>query len=220
MKCSIFIGSLKKDYNESNTVKVAKLVKKEFEKYKVKVNVYYLRNIRIAPGVDFDTGDEWDQFKKVYDIINRSDIIMLGTPVWWGVHSSLCQSFMERVGAYDDLAIKTGFTPLYNKVFGSIITASNDGFQHVHGILNAFAANMGMTCPPENHIYWGTKLQMSKSSKYPLKNEETVNQIKNCTRNLYIWVKIIKKLNLGERAQHINPGRVGLLSDDSEAKSF
>lgn len=220
MKCSIFIGSLKKDHKNSNTVKVAKLVKKEFESYDVRVKIYYLRNIRIAPGVEFDTGDSWDQFKKVYKIIHETDILMLGTPVWWGIHSSLCQSFMERVGAYDDLAIKTGFTPLYNKVFGTIITASNDGFQHVHGIFNAFAANMGMTCPPENHVYWGTKLQMSKSYEDPSKNEETMNQIKNCVRNLYLWSKTIKKLNLGKIAQNIKPGRVGLLSDDSEAKSF
>ncbi|MCS7316824.1 MAG: NAD(P)H-dependent oxidoreductase [Candidatus Dojkabacteria bacterium] len=219
MLCSIFVGSLKKNIKDSNTYRTALLVKKEFAKYEVETKLYYLRNFRIAPGVEFDTGEKWDEFKQFYEVVNSSDILMLATPIWWGIHSSLCQSFMERIGAYDDLAIKTGFTPLYNKVFGCIITASNDGFQHVHGIFNSFASNMGMTCPPENHVYWGTKVSFSKSSEDPRKNKETMNQIKNCVRNLYLWSKVIKKLDLGTKAQNINPGRVGLLSDDTEFES-
>lgn len=216
---TIFIGSLKKSKKDSNTYKTALLVKKEFKKYNVKTNLVYLRDIRIAPGVEFDTGDDWDEFKQVYDIVNKSDIIMLGTPIWWGIQSSLCQAFMERIGAYDDLAIKTGMSRLYNKIFGMIITASNDGFQHIHGIFNAFATSLGMTCPPENHIYWGTVLNYTNDKNDPSSNEETMNMIKNCCRNLYLWSTVIKKLDLGNRAQKIEPGRVGVLSTDELYKT-
>lgn len=216
---TIFIGSLKKSKEESNTYKTSLLVKNEFEKYGVKTKLFYLRDIRIAPGVEFDTGDNWDEFKQIYDIVDKTDIVMLGTPIWWGVHSSLCQAFMERIGAYDDLAIKTGMSKLYNKVFGMIITASNDGFQHIHGIFNAFATSLGMTCPPENHVYWGTVLNYTKNKNKPESNEETMNMVKNCCRNLYLWSTVIKKLNLGTRAQKIKPGRIGVLSTDILHKS-
>jgi len=219
MKASIFVGSLKNDYKNSNTAKTCALLKKELESYGVEVKSRYLRNYRIAPGVEFDTGDSWDEFSVMYEDVAESNIIILATPVWWGVQSSLCQAWMERVGAYDDAAIKTGKTPLYNKVFGCVITASNDGFQHVHGIFNAFATNMGMTCPPENHVYWGTVLKSSGDGKTPIKNKETMNQIKNCARNLFLWARTIDKLDLGNVAQEIKPGRVGLLSNDKEAES-
>jgi multimeric flavodoxin WrbA len=219
MKASIFVGSLKSDYKNSNTAKTCLLLKNALEDYGVEVKSRYLRNYRIAPGVEFDTGDSWDEFQVMYDDVAESNIVVLATPVWWGIHSSLCQAWMERIGAYDDAAIKTGKTPLYNKVFGCVITASNDGFQHTHGIFNAFATNLGMTCPPENHVYWGTVLKNSKSGKNPSENDETMNQIKNCARNLYLWAKTIDKLDLGTIAQEIKPGRVGLLSNDKKAKS-
>ncbi len=218
MKACIFIGSLKANPKNSNTVKTCLLLKKQLETYGVAVKSRYLRRYRIAPGVEFDTGDSWDEFAVMYQDVAESNIIVLATPVWWGVHSSLCQAWMERIGAYDDAAIATGKTPLYNKVFGCVITASNDGFQHVHGTFNAFAANLGMTCPPENHVYWGTVLKHSQSN-CPSGNDETVNQAKNCARNLYLWAQTIEKLDLGNIAQQIKPGRVGLLSNDQMAQS-
>lgn len=217
---TIFVGSLKKNYEESNTYKVSLLVKKEFANYNIKTNLVYLRDIKIAPGVEFDTGEKWDEFGKIYKLMDKTDIVLLGTPIWWGIHSSLCQAFMERIGAYDDLAIKTGLSPLYNKVFGMIITASNDGFQHIHGIFNAFATSLGLTCPPENHIYWGTVLNYTKDKNDPSSNEETVNMVKNCCRNLYLWSKVVKQLKLGTIAQKIKPGRVGVLSTDQLYKSY
>ena len=122
------------------------------------------------------------------------------------------QQWMERVGAYDDQYITSGKTPLYNKVFGCIVTASNDGFQHIHGNFYNFASELGMTIPPESHVDWGTSLGK-------VTNEETMNQVKNACRNLYLWAKVIKELDLGAKALAIKPGRVGLTSKDKLAKS-
>ena len=219
LKATFFVGSLKNQPQKSNTVKVCKLAAEELKKYGVESKFRYLRNRRIAPGVDFDTGDDWDEMEIYYKDVEQSDIIILATPIWWGVHSSLCQAWMERIGAYDDQYIKEGKSPLYNKVFGSVITASNDGFQHIIGIFNAFAGNMGMTVPPESHITWGTILKHSESDTDPSKNDETVNMIKNACRNWYLWGATVKKLDLGNMAQKINPGKVGIDSDDHLASS-
>lgn len=216
MRATVFVGSLKPDINESNTIALVKLAKEEFAQYGVETKVRYLRKYRMAPGVEFDPGDEWDEFKPFYRDVDRSDIIILATPIWWGIQSSLVSAWMERIGAYDDQYIETGKSPLYNKVFGSIITASNDGFQHVQGNLYAFASNLGMTIPPEAHMTWGTVVG---SEKTPVDNPETTNMVKNACRNLYLWGAMIKKLDLGTVALNIKPGRVGLTSDDEMSSS-
>lgn len=214
LKATFFIGSLKPNVKESNTAKLCKLAAAELKKYGVETKFRYLRNRRIAPGVDFETGDDWDEMKIYYQDVEQSDIIILATPIWWGIQSSLCQAWMERIGAYDDQYIKEGKSPLYNKVFGTVITASNDGFQHIQGLFYAFASNMGMTVPPEAHITWGTALTHSKSDSDPSQNEETMNMVKNACRNWFLWSSMIKKLDLGTIAQNIKPGRVGLDSSD------
>lgn len=211
MRATIFIGSLKPETHDSNTVQASELVKSELESYGIKVTRRYLRKRRIAPGVSFDTGDDWDQAKIYYEDVAQSDIIIMATPIWWGIQSSLISALMERLGAYDDAYIESGKSPLYNKVFGCIITASNDGFQHVQGNLYAFASNLGMTIPPEAHVYWGTVVG---SDKTPVDNPETKNQVKNMARNLFMWGKMIADLQLGTRALKVKPGRVGLLSTD------
>lgn len=216
MRATIFIGSLKPEIEESNTVKLSALVKSELEKYGVQVKLRYLRSRRIAPGVSFDTGDDWDQARVYYEDIAASEIIIMATPTWWGIQSSLISALMERVGAYDDAYIETGKTPLYNKVFGCIITASNDGFQHIQGNLYAFASNLGMTVPPEACATWGTA---TGGEQVPVSNPETVNQVKNMARNLFMWGHTISKLKLGTQALEIRPGRVGRLSDDHLSSS-
>lgn len=211
MRATIFIGSLKKEPAESNTVKLSQRVKQELEGYGVKVVLRYLRNRRMAHGVEFDTGEDWDEAKVYYDDFHASDIIIMATPIWWGIQSSLCQQLMERIGAYDDEYIKTGKSPLYNKTFGCVITASNDGFQHIQGLFYAFASNLGMTIPPEAHVTWGTVVGAKEN---PMDNPETENMVKNAARNLFMWSKAITELKLGTRALAVKPGRVGLLSND------
>lgn len=218
MKAIVFNGSLKPDQKSSNTQKVINLTVNEFKKYDVAVETVYLRDYRIAPGVDFDTGDSWDEAKVFFDKVEEADIVILASPIWWGVHSSLIQALMERLGAYDDKYIKTGKSDLYTKTFGSIITASNDGFQHAAGIFNVFASGLGFTIPPESSVTWGTILSHSKSDSDPSKNPETVSSIKNFCRNQYLWAKVIKETDIGNYAKNYNPGKVGILSNDKLKK--
>lgn len=214
MKALILNGSLKSDPKKSNTEKVIKLVKKELETYDIEVETLYLRDIRVSPGVDFEVDDPNDEAEIIFEKIKESDIIIFGTPIWWGIHSSLIQAVMERVGSFDDQYIKEDYSQLYGKTFGMIITASNDGFQHIIGLLNNFAVNLGFTVPPENYVTWGTVLEFSKGGKDPKKNKETVNMIQHMSRNLFYWTKALKGLDLGKRVQKIKGNRVGVLSND------
>ena len=214
MKAIFFNGSLKQDQVSSNTQKVIDLVEREFKQYNVECETVYLRDYRIAPGVDFDTGDSWDEAQQFFDKVEESDIVILCTPVWWGIHSSLIQALMERLGAYDDKYIKTGKSDLYEKTFGAVITASNDGFQHAGGIFKVFASNLGFTIPPESTVTWGTILNHSKSDTDPSKNQETMSSIENFCKNQYLWAAALKKTNLGKFAKEFKSGKVGVLATD------
>jgi multimeric flavodoxin WrbA len=216
MRATIFIGSLKQDSNDSNTVALSQKVKSEFANYNVDCTMRYLLKRPMAHGTDRVIDDPNDRADVYFRDIDRSDIIIFATPTWWGIHSSLIQQLMERVGGYDDEYIESGRTPLYGKTFGCIITASNDGFQHIQGLLYSFASNMGFTIPPEAHITWGTA---TNTKNNPVDNEETLNQIKNAVRNLVMWSYALKTTNLGPTALAYKPGKVGRLSNDKIARS-
>jgi multimeric flavodoxin WrbA len=216
MHATIFVGSLKPEAVDSNTAKLSKRVQAEFVSYGVGCTLRYLRNRPMAHGTDRVIAEPGDEAGVYFHDIHRSDIILLATPTWWGVHSSLTQQLMERIGGYDDKYIETGKTPLYGKTFGCVITASNDGFQHIQGIMYAFAANMGFTIPPEASITWGTAVDTEDN---PVNNAETENQVKNAVRNLVLWSRVLKKTNLGQVALNTKPGKVGRLSNDELARS-
>lgn len=213
MKAIIFNGQLKPQQKQSNTQKVINLISKEFRKYEITTETIFLRDYRIAPGVTFDTGDKWDEGKILYEKVEESDIVILASPIWWGIHSSLIQNAMERLGAYDDGFIKDNKTPLYNKTFGAILTASNDGFQHAGGIFKVFASNLGFTIPPESTVTWGTVLQHSPSQN-PKDNKETMSNIDAFCRNQFLWAKMLNDTNLGTTALKLRKSKVGLLSND------
>lgn len=213
MKAIIFNGQLKPKQKTSNTQKVINLVEKEFTKYKIETETIYLRDYRIAPGVNFDTGDKWDEGSILYEKVEESDIVILASPIWWGIHSSLVQNAMERLGAYDDEFISDNKTPLYTKTFGAILTASNDGFQHAAGIFKVFASNLGFTIPPESTVTWGTVLQHSPTNN-PKDNKETMSNIDAFCRNQFLWAKMLKETNLGTTAMNMRKDKVGLLSND------
>lgn len=213
MKAIIFNGQLKPKQKTSNTQKVINLVEKEFTKYKIETETVYLRDYRIAPGVNFDTGDKWDEGSILYEKVEESDIVILASPIWWGIHSSLVQNAMERLGAYDDEFISDNKTPLYTKTFGAILTASNDGFQHSAGIFKVFASNLGFTIPPESTVTWGTVLQHSPTNN-PKDNKETMSNIDAFCRNQFLWAKMLKETNLGTTALNMRKDKVGLLSND------
>ncbi len=59
---------------------------------------------------DEGAGDEWPQILKK---IKACDILIIGTPIWFGVRSSVAQMVIERLdGTYAEGDPKTGQFPL------------------------------------------------------------------------------------------------------------
>jgi len=137
MKATIFLGSLKSKQSDSNSAALAKMVQKQLlERGFREVNIFNLRNLDYEPGVDIKTeSGEADGMTEALAQVLSSDCVIIATPIWWGVHSSIVQAFMERMCYYDDFAIKTAISPIYGKTFGAIISGSDDGFQQITGLL-------------------------------------------------------------------------------------
>ena len=71
---------------------------------------------------DMGEGDEWPT---ILEKIKKTDILTIGTSIWFGVRSSVAQMVMERLdGTYSEGDEKTGQFPLYGKVAGVIVTGN------------------------------------------------------------------------------------------------
>ncbi len=101
---------------------------------------------------DLGPGDGWPP---VLDKVKACDILIIGTPIWLGHMSSLCQRVIERLddtfSAYDP---SNGQFPLYNKVGGVIVTGNEDGAQAVSAAVLYALQSLGCTVAPNSDVYW------------------------------------------------------------------
>jgi multimeric flavodoxin WrbA len=97
-------------------------------------------------------GDEWPM---ILEKIKAADIIIIGTPIWFGVRSSIAQMVMERLdGTYTEGDTDTGQFPLYSKVGGVIVTGNEDGAHDAAGTTLFNLSHLGCTIPPNSDCYW------------------------------------------------------------------
>ena len=192
MKFLIFNGSLKPDA-DSNTFAVCKMAQLAFEKLGHECEIVTLRDLDYEGSTD-DVNDELKPYiMKMFDM----DGVLFATPIWWGTHSCHIQAMLERLDFIYSWAKDNKYQPFYNKVFGTLVSGGGDGFQHIHGVLYSAASNFGFTVPPQCNIE--SKAQGIEEIKA---DEDTLNQVKNCTINMVTWAKILKEGNPTASARH------------------
>ena len=207
MKFLIFNGSLKAD-DESNTFAVCKMAQLAFEKLGHECEIVTLRDLDYEGSTD-DVNDELKPYiMKMFDM----DGVLFATPIWWGTHSCHIQAMLERLDFIYSWAKDNKYQPFYNKVFGTLVSGGGDGFQHIHGVLYSAASNFGFTVPPQCNIE--SKAQGIEEIKA---DEDTLNQVKNCTINMVTWAKILKEGNPTASARH---GSVDINENLDEAISW
>jgi len=110
-------------------------------------------NIRLGVSSNEGRGDEWPQILKK---VKEADIVIIGTPIWFGVRSSVAQLALERLdGTYNEADLKNGQFPLYGKVGGAIITGNEDGAHDAASTTLFNLSHLGCTIPPNVDCYWG-----------------------------------------------------------------
>ena len=91
----------------------------------------------------------------ILEKIKKTDILIIGTSIWFGVRSSVAQMVMERLdGTYSEGDEKTGQFPLYGKVAGVIVTGNEDGAHDAASNTLFNLSHLGCVVPPNSDSYW------------------------------------------------------------------
>jgi multimeric flavodoxin WrbA len=134
----------------------------------------------IKPGVTSDEGegDEWSQIREK---ILAADIFVLGTPIWLGHHSSVCQRVLERLDAFLRELDGQGRMVSYGRVAGVAVVGNEDGAHHVVAELFQGLSDVGFTIPASASTYW-TGEAMQKTDFKDLK--QTPEMVQQATAGL------------------------------------
>lgn len=209
-RCIILSGSLKSNENKSNSNYLSELVVKRLNEANIETEIVYLHDIKITPGVEREVNGEEDDFTKVIDQIKNTDILIIATPIWWGIQSSLVQAVIERLTWFDDEALRTNKNLIYGKVFGCIISGADDGWQHVQGNLYNFASSIGFTIPPD------AALSSSAQGKEAIdKDKDTQKSMERFCSNMIFWGKTLKQLDFHNGSQLFGYNKTGYISGKS-----
>ncbi|RPH56982.1 hypothetical protein EHM82_02310, partial [bacterium] len=86
--------------------------------------------------------------------VKAADVLVVGTPIWLGEKSSVCQKLIERLYGMSSQLNDRGQYSYYGKVGGCIVTGNEDGIKHVAmGVLYSLQ-HIGYTIPPQADAGW------------------------------------------------------------------
>lgn len=99
-------------------------------------------------------GWDKDSWPDLYERVLKSDILIIGSPIWLGEKSSIAQKLIERLYSMSGETNDKGQYVYYGRVGGCIITGNEDGVKHcAMGILYALQ-HIGYTIPPQADCGW------------------------------------------------------------------
>lgn len=154
LKALILNCTLKKSPRKSNTEALIDKAVEEYNKLGVKTEVIRVIDYNISFGINSDEGDG-DEWPQINAKIKDANILIIGSPIWFGVRGSVTQMVMERLsGGYDEADDKTGQFPLYNKVGATIVTGNEDGAHNVAANTLFNLTHLGATIAPNSDSYW------------------------------------------------------------------
>lgn len=149
LKCT-----LKPSPSESNTQALIDKVAALMERQGVMTETVRIADHDVGTGISSDLGPG-DGWPPILEKVRACDILVVGTPIWLGHMSSLCQRIIERLddtfAAYD---ASNGQFPLYNKVGAVIVTGNEDGAQATSSEVLYALQSFGCTIPPNSDVYW------------------------------------------------------------------
>ncbi len=151
---AVFLNcTLKKSPEVSNTEALARHVIEWFDQMNVTSDIVRVVDYNVPFGVSSFEG-EGDEWPLILEKIKAADIIVVCTPIWFGVRSAVAQLVVERLdGTYNETN-EVGQYPLYNKVAGVVVTGNEDG---AHAAAETTLFNMthlGCAVPPNADTYW------------------------------------------------------------------
>jgi multimeric flavodoxin WrbA len=157
LKATFVNCTLKKSPEQSHTEGLLAVSRAIMQANNVSVTDYRAVDLDIATGVWPDmTEHGWDSddWPRVFKTVMDSDILVLGTPIWLGEKSSVCQRIIERLYGQSGELNEHGQYAYYGRVGGCIVTGNEDGIKHVGmGVLYSLQ-HLGFTVPPQADAGW------------------------------------------------------------------
>lgn len=145
--------TLKKGPAESNTQALMDHVVDTLASLDVGCESIRVVDHNIPFGVSSDEGPN-DDWPALLDKIIAANILIIGTPIWFGVRSSVCQLVIERLDGTYDSTNDVGQYPLYNTVAGVVVTGNEDGAHDAAATTLFNLSHLGCTIPPNADTYW------------------------------------------------------------------
>ena len=154
LTATILNCTLKKSPSVSNTRALIDNVIGLMEPMGVASEVIRVVDHHIPFGISSNEGDG-DEWPGILEKLIASDIVIIGTPIWFGVRSSVAQMVIERLdGTYGEGHAETGQFPLYGKVGGVIVTGNEDGAHDCAATTLFNLSHLGCVIPPNVDCYW------------------------------------------------------------------
>ena len=185
--------TLKKSPEVSNTEALINNVFAVLDEKGVECEMLRPVDFNILPGVTSNEGED-DEWPGILEKVKAADILIIGTPIWFGHRSSVASQVFERLdGTYNERN-DVGQYPLYNTVAGVVVTGNEDG-AHACGESICFnLMHLGCTIPPNVDTYWvgeagpgPSYLELGKDSAY------TKRTTKWAAHNLWHFAKLLKE---------------------------
>jgi multimeric flavodoxin WrbA len=148
--------SIKKDKSKSHTQLLMNKSAKIMQSQGVKVEHIYVLDHPIAFGMikDGKEDSQPDEWPMIQQKILDADILVIGSPIWLGVKSSIATLVIERMYAYSGDRNDKGQYLYYGKTGGCVITGNEDGIKHCSMDLLYALQHIGYTVPPQADCGW------------------------------------------------------------------
>jgi multimeric flavodoxin WrbA len=149
-------------------------------------------DLNIKPGVTSDEG-EGDDWPALRQRILDADIFILGTPIWLGHPSSVCQRVLERLDAFLGEQDERGRMVSYDRVACVAVVGNEDGAHHVFAELAQGLSDEGFTIPAEGSVYWvGEAMQSVDFKDKSPTPEGTATATATLARNAAHLARVLK----------------------------
>lgn len=153
LKALMLNCTIKKSPEQSNTQALLDRVAEILSGLDTEVESLRVVDCNVPFGVESDMGhgDEWP---RILEKILGTDILIIGTPIWFGVRASVTQMVIERLDGTYDSTNDVGQYPLYNTVGGVVVTGNEDGAHDAAGTTLFNLTHLGCAMPPNADCYW------------------------------------------------------------------
>lgn len=155
---AVFINcTLKKSPEKSHTELLMNASIALMEKQGVSTELIRTADYKIAFGMQPDMtehGWEVDEWPQIQEKVMAADILVIGSPIWLGVKSSVATLVIERLYSNSGKKNDKGQYLYYGKTGGCIVTGNEDGAKAVSMETLYALAHIGYMIPPQPDAAW------------------------------------------------------------------